>query len=86
MLVWGRPEGDRVKLLQHATYDVRIFALLVLFCLLPGRRSPGESPMWIAQTIGIEAFVGITLAAGKSDITFSLTFSTPFCPSGRSLL
>jgi hypothetical protein len=29
-----------------------------------GWRSPGESPMWIAQTIGIEGLVGLLIAAG----------------------
>jgi hypothetical protein len=28
--------------------------------------------MWIAQTIGIEALVGLSLAAGKAHITLSL--------------
>jgi hypothetical protein len=29
--------------------------------------------MWIVQTIGIEALVGETLAAGEAHIVFSLT-------------
>ena len=37
-----------------------------------GQRRLGESPMWIAQTIGIEALVGLSLAAGEAHITFSL--------------
>jgi hypothetical protein len=28
--------------------------------------------MWIAQAIGIEALVGLSLAAGEAHITFSL--------------
>jgi hypothetical protein len=28
--------------------------------------------MWIAQSIGIDGFVGLTLAAGEADITSSL--------------
>jgi hypothetical protein len=28
--------------------------------------------MWIAQTIGIEALVSLSLAAGEAHITFSL--------------
>jgi hypothetical protein len=28
--------------------------------------------MWIAQTIGIEEFVAVTLAAGKAHVTFLL--------------
>ena len=35
-----------------------------------GRRWDGHSPMWIAQTIGIEALVGLSLAAGGAHITF----------------
>ena len=35
-----------------------------------GRRRPGKSTMWIAQTIGIEALVGSSLAAGEAHIIF----------------
>jgi hypothetical protein len=34
---------------------------------------PGESPRWMAQTIGIEALVSLSLAAGEAHITLSLT-------------
>jgi hypothetical protein len=43
-----------------------------------GRRRPGESPMWIAQTIGIESLVGLSLAAGEEHITFSLALGEHF--------
>ena len=33
---------------------------------------PGEYLTWIAQTIGIEALVGLILAAGEAHITFSV--------------
>jgi len=36
------------------------------------RRRPGESPMWIAQTIGIKGFVVVTLTAGEVHVAFSL--------------
>jgi hypothetical protein len=29
--------------------------------------------MWIAQAIGIEALVGLTLAAGEAHVTFSFS-------------
>ena len=53
MLVRGRSHVDRARLYQHATYDVSVLALGVLICTVRGRRRPGESLMWIAQTIGI---------------------------------
>jgi hypothetical protein len=37
------------------------------------RRMPGEYLMWLAQTVGIEALVGLLLAAGEAHIAFSLT-------------
>ena len=33
------------------------------------RRRPGESPMWIAQTIGIEGFARLQWAAGQVHTT-----------------
>ena len=43
-----------------------------------GRRRPGECPMWIAQTIGIGALVGLSLAAGEAHITFPLALGEHF--------
>jgi len=34
-----------------------------------GLRRPGESPMWIAQTIGIEGLAVVTIAADEAHIT-----------------
>ena len=62
---------DRAKLLWHATYDARTLALGVLICTGRGRRSPGESPSLIAQTIVIEALVSLSLAAGEAHFSRS---------------
>src|ERR1035438_2862442 len=69
-------------LCKHATYDVSLLALDVLVCTVRGRRRPGESPMWIAQTIGIEGLVSLTLVVSEAHITLSLDWqqAAPDCP------
>jgi len=55
------------------------FVLHSAFKVIPGeapasvRRVYGVSPVWIAQTIGIEALAGVTRAAGEAHISFALT-------------
>lgn len=44
-----------------------------------GRRGPGESPRRIAQAIGIEALVGLTLVAGEAHARFPSKFARAPC-------
>ena len=60
-----------------------MLAFGVLIYRLAGRRRPGEFPIWIAQTVGIESLVGLSLAAGEVHIALSLALGKHFA---RSLL